>query len=267
MSYHERRKSSLIKTKEEIGKMEKACRIVADTLSLMKQYVVEGKETSELDKVAEDYILSKGAKPAFKGFQVDDKIFPYTLCISINEEIVHGMPGTRKFQKNDVVSVDCGAEKDGYFGDSAVTYIVGEGTSEDRRLLRITEESLFCGIKQAVENNKLYDISRAVQEHAEKAGFTLTRELVGHGIGTKMHEEPPIPNFVPTLLYRKYYPNVKLQNGMALAIEPMVHYGKQYTKVRKDGWTYVTADGSNAAHFEHTIVVDGNKAIILTLRD
>lgn len=266
MSYHERR-SSLIKNKDEIKKMEVAGRIVAETLSLMKKYVVEGKSTSELDQVAEDYIRSKGATPAFKGYEVDSKIFPYTLCISINEEIVHGMPGSRILQKNDVVSIDCGAEKDGYFGDSAVTYIVGEGTSEDRKLLRVTEEALFCGIKQAVENNKLFDVSRAIQEHAEKNGFSLTRELVGHGIGTHMHEEPPVPNYVPSLLYRKYYPNVKLQNGMAIAIEPMVHYGKQYTKVLKNGWTYVTADGSNAAHFEHTVVINGDKALILTLRD
>eukprot|EP01107_Rhizomastix_libera_P009850 TRINITY_DN26044_c0_g1_i1.p1 TRINITY_DN26044_c0_g1~~TRINITY_DN26044_c0_g1_i1.p1 ORF type:complete len:268 (+),score=-26.82 TRINITY_DN26044_c0_g1_i1:252-1055(+) len=256
-----------LKNAEDIKLMEISCRIVADTLSHLKSYVKPGVETIELDKIAEDFILSKGGRPAFKGYRVGRETFPYTLCISVDEVVVHGMPGSRKLKEGEIVSIDVGAEKNGFYGDSAVTYPVGKISEAKERLLKVTEESLFKGIAQAVENNKIYDVSRAIQEHCEKAGYSLTRELVGHGIGKRLHEEPPVPNFVPALLHRNRFPNVKLQTGLAIAIEPMVHMGKKEVATLKDGWTVVTQDGTPAAHFEHTIVVNKNEPIILTLRD
>lgn len=256
-----------IKTEKDIDFIEKSCRIVAETLILVGKYIKPGIETIELDKIAEDYIRSQGAKPAFLGYEVDDRFFPNTLCISIDEEIVHGIPGNRKIIEGEIVSVDCGAEKDGYFGDSAVTFAVGEISQEKQKLMKITEESLYLGISQAVSGNKIYDISRTIQEFVEKNGFSLTRELVGHGIGKELHEEPPVPNFVPPLLHRNKYPNVKLVPSMALAIEPMVHAGTKAVRKLNDGWTIVTADKKPSAHFEHTVIIDNDKPIILTLRN
>jgi methionyl aminopeptidase len=255
-----------IRTAEEIKKIERACRIVADTLSLVAKAVKPGVETAELDKLAEDYIRSKNAEPAFKGYQVGDKYFPATLCISIDSEVVHGIPSERKLEEGQIVSIDCGAELDGYFGDSALTVAVGEISDEKAELMKVTEESLFLGLEQAVNNNKLYDISKAIQEHCEGKGYSLTRELTGHGIGEHLHEPPSVPNFVPPLLHRNVFPNVKLRTGMALAIEPMVHMGRKEIVTLPDGWTVVTKDGSPAAHFEHTIIVQENKPLILTLR-
>ncbi len=256
-----------IKTNAEVIALEKACRIVAETFNTIAKYMKPGVSTLLLDKIAEDYILSHNAKPAFKGYKVDRKAFPNTLCISINEEVVHGIPSERQLQEGDIVSVDCGAEIGGYFGDSAVTYAIGAISREKQMLMKVTEEALFKGIEQAIDGNKLYDVSKAIQSHAESNGFSLTRELVGHGIGKELHEEPPVPNFVPPLLQRKRFPNVKLLSNMAIAIEPMVHAGRQQVKTLRDGWTYVTADGSPAAHFEHTVIIDKGKANILTLRD
>ncbi|TAL69481.1 MAG: type I methionyl aminopeptidase [Bacteroidetes bacterium] len=256
-----------IKTENEISKIEKSCRIVAETLTLIGKYMVAGTETMEIDRIAEDFILSKGAKPAFKGYVVDGKKFPYTLCISINDEVVHGMPGRRKLEEGQIASIDCGAELDGYFGDSAVTYAVGNVTEEKLRLMSTTQEALMLGIEKAVSKNKVYDISRAIQEFVEGKGYSVTRELVGHGIGKNLHEEPPVPNFVPPLLHRSKYPNIKLEKGMALAIEPMVHQGTKFVKTEADGWTVRTVDGKPAAHFEHTVIVDDNYPLILTVRD
>ncbi len=256
-----------IKTESQITKLEKACRIVAETFNVIKPLMQVGMTTLEIDKVAEDYIRSKNAKPAFKGYEVEGKFFPGTLCISINEEVVHGIPSERKLKDGDIVSVDCGAELNGYFGDSAVTFAIGNISPEDERLMKVTNESLFKGIENAVAGKKLYDISRAIQEHCESNGYSLTRELVGHGIGKNLHEEPPVPNFVPPLLYRSRYPNIKLRKGIALAIEPMVHRGKKEIRSLQDGWTIVTADKSTAAHFEHTVIIENDKALILTLRD
>ena len=249
-------------TPDDIKGIEKACRIVAETFIELEKYLKSDTETIEIDRIAEDFIRTKGAVPAFKGYHG----FPYTLCISINDEVVHGMPGNRKIKVGDIVSIDCGAQLNGYFGDSANTYPIGEISDLKAKLLRVTSEALYKGIEQARNNNKVYDISRAVQTHCEKEGFSLTRELVGHGIGKKLHEEPAIPNFVPPLLHRADYPNVKLTNGMAIAIEPMVHAGTYHVFTEDDGWTVKTKDGKPAAHFEHTVIVNDNKAIILTLK-
>jgi methionyl aminopeptidase len=258
--------SPAVKTAEQIVKIEKACRIVAETLKLMEKSVRPGIETIELDRIAEDYIRSQGAEPAFKGYKVDNRYFPYTLCVSIDDEVVHGMPGGRKLIEGEIVSIDCGCKLDGYYGDSAITVGVGEVDAEKQKLMKITEESLLLGIEQALHGNKLYDISKAIQHHCESNGFSLTRELTGHGIGANLHEEPAIPNFVPPLLHRSRMPNVGLLTGNALAIEPMVHAGTYQVVTTKDGWTVKTKDGRPSAHFEHTVIVQDKKALILTLR-
>lgn len=250
---------------DDVRKLEAACRIVADTFSHLRQFIKPGVTTIELDAIAEDYIRSHGAEPAFKGYDVDGKIFAYTLCISIDEEVVHGMPGTRKLKEGQIISVDCGAQKDGWFGDSAYTYPVGEISTDKQRLLTVTQEALALGIEQAVDGNKVYEIGRAIQAHVEKNGFSVVRELVGHGIGQHLHEEPPVPNFVPGLLHRSQYPNVKLTTGMALAIEPMVNMGSFHVHTASDEWTVYAADGKPSAHFEHTVLIDGKTPRILTL--
>ncbi|MFZ9869858.1 MAG: type I methionyl aminopeptidase [Candidatus Kapaibacteriota bacterium] len=251
-------------TTEEIVKIEAACRIVADTLAEVGRHVAAGVTTRELDAIAEDFIRTRNGIPAFKGYVVDGKEFPSSLCISIDEEVVHGMPGARQLKTGQIVSVDCGVQLDGYFGDSAYTFAVGEISTDKQRLLDATQESLRLAIEQAVEGNRMYDISRAVQTCVEKQGFSVVRELVGHGIGRHLHEEPPVPNFVPGLLHRSRYPNVKLRSGMALAIEPMVNMGSFQVHTASDGWTVYAADGKPSAHFEHTVVIQGNKPLILT---
>lgn len=260
-------RKNLIRTADEIKLMEDSSRIVAEVLSMLEKYVKPGVETIELDKIAEDYILSKGGRPAFKGYGDPRNPFPGTLCISIDNVVVHGIPGHRKLREGEIVSLDCGVEKLGFFGDSAVTYAVGEVSEEKKRLMKVTEEALMKGIAQACSGKKVYDISGAVQKHCESNGYSLTRELVGHGVGKRLHEEPPIPNFVPALLYRNQFPNMKLMNGMGLAIEPMVHMGKKEVYTSDDGWTVLTMDESPAAHFEHTVVVNDNNPIILTIRE
>lgn len=251
-------------TAEEIVKMEKACRIVADVLNHMKGFVKPGVTTGELDAIVEDFILTRGGEPAFKGYDVDGKIFPSSACISIDEEVVHGMPGQRALKEGQIVTVDVGVRYDGYYGDSAYTYAVGEISTEKQRLLDVTKESLRRGIEQAVDGNRVYDIAKAVQTYVENQGFSVVRELVGHGIGRHLHEEPTVPNFVPGLLHRSRFPNAKLKNGMALAIEPMVNMGLFHVHTASDGWTVYAADGKPSAHFEHTIVIDGTTPKILT---
>lgn len=251
-------------TAEEIVKMEKACRIVADVLNHMKGFVKPGITTGELDAIVEDFILTRGGEPAFKGYDVDGKVFPSSACISIDEEVVHGMPGQRALKEGQIVTVDVGVRYDGYYGDSAYTYAVGEISTEKQRLLDVTKESLRRGIEQAVDGNRVYDIAKAVQTYVENQGFSVVRELVGHGIGRHLHEEPPVPNFVPGLLHRSRFPNAKLKNGMALAIEPMVNMGLFHVHTASDGWTVYAADGKPSAHFEHTIVIDGTTPKILT---
>lgn len=258
-----------IKTEKEIDLIEKSCRIVAETLKELEKYVKPGATTLELDTIAEDYIRSKGGIPAFKNYQPDKSVYPFpgTLCTSIDEEVVHGIPSERKLEEGQIVSIDCGCEKDGYFGDSAVTYAVGKISEEKQKLMDATNEALFKGIEAATEGNKIFDIAREIQTYVEKRGYSVTRELVGHGIGSRLHEEPPVPNFVPPLLHRQSYPNVKLKSNMTIAIEPMVHMGKRSVISLANKWTIVTADKSPAAHFEHSICVRKDKAFILTLRD
>lgn len=247
----------------DIKLMEIPCRIVSDTLTHISKYIKHGIETKELDRIAEDFIKTRNAEPAFKNYNN----FPSTLCISIDEEVVHGLPSERKLVEGQIVSIDCGAKCNGFVGDSAVTFPVGNISDEKKKLLKVTEEALLLGIAQAVDKAKIYDISYAIQTHCEKNGYSLTRELTGHGIGRKLHMEPAIPNFVPSLLQKKIIPNKKLINGLGLAIEPMVHLGLKETYLAKDKITVITRDGSPAAHFEHTIIVNGQSPIILTLRN
>lgn len=254
-------------TGEEIKKMGAASRIVADVLNHMKGFVKPGVTTIELDAIVEDFIRTRGGEPAFKGYEVDGKLFPSSACISVDEEVVHGMPGQRMLKEGQIVTIDVGVQLDGFFGDSAYTYGVGEISTDKQRLLDATKESLRLGIEQAIDGNRVYDIARAVQTHVEKQGFSVVRELVGHGIGRHLHEEPPVPNFVPGLLHRSRFPNAKLKTGMALAIEPMVNMGLFHVHTASDGWTVYTADGKPSAHFEHTIVIDGATPRILTLME
>ena len=256
-----------IRTDDEISKMEAACRIVADVLNHVRGYVKPGVTTLELDAIVEDFIRTRGGEPAFKGYEVDGKLFPSSICVSVDEEVVHGMPGQRMLKEGQIVTVDVGVQLDGYFGDSAYTFGVGEISTDKQRLLDATKESLALGIEQAIDGNRVYDIARAVQTHVEKQGFSVVRELVGHGIGRHLHEEPPVPNFVPGLLHRSRFPNARLKTGMALAIEPMVNMGLFHVHTASDGWTVYAADGKPSAHFEHTIVIDGATPRILTLME
>ncbi len=258
---------SALKTNDELLLIEESCRIVADTLVLLKDYVKPGVTTIELDRIAEDYVKSKDGYPAFKGFQVGKLVFPSSLCISVNEEVIHGIPGKRVLNDGDVVSLDCGVIKNGYYGDSAITYPVGNISVEDNKLLEVTEKSLLLGIEQVKLGNSIYDMSRVIQTYVESNGFSLTREYCGHGLGKELHEFPAVPNFVPPLLQRKDFPNIKFFNNMVIAIEPMVHFGKKDIRVLQDRWTVVTKDGSKAAHFEHTVVVNNNNPLILTSRN
>lgn len=244
----------ILKSQREINYLRDAGKIVAETLAELKKAVKPEVTTQELDTIAEDYIKSCGAIPAFKGYQG----FPGNICASVNEEVVHGIPGLRKLKNGDTISIDMGAVINGYYGDAAITVPVGEIDSELQQLLKVTEESLYKGIEQAVVDNHLGDISHAVQNHAEQYGFGVVRDYVGHGIGRKMHEDPQIPNYgLPGR-------GPRLKSGMTLAIEPMINLGTHEVKVLKDGWTVVTADRKSSAHFEHTIAITPEGPEILT---
>jgi methionyl aminopeptidase len=251
----------LIKSKKEIDYIRESCKIVAETLLLLKKNVKPGVSTFELDKIAEDYILSNDAKSAFKGYSQGGSLkFPGCICTSINEEVVHGIPSSmRKLVEGDIISLDCGVVKNNFFGDAAISVAVGDVSEELKKLLKVTEESLYKGIEQAVVDNRLHDVSFAVQEHCEANGFSVVRDLCGHGVGKRLHEEPSIPNFG----VRGTGP--KLKKGMTLAIEPMVNLGSYEVKVGFDGWTILAADGLPSAHFEHTIAIEDSKPEILTV--
>ncbi|MEW5993294.1 MAG: type I methionyl aminopeptidase [Candidatus Zixiibacteriota bacterium] len=244
-----------LKTKEEIEIMRRAGRVVALTLDMVAQEIRPGMTTAELDRLIEDFIRSHGAIPAFKNYRG----FPASACISIDDEVVHGIPGERIMQEGEIVSVDVGSIVDGYYGDSARTYAIGDISRTKARLMDVTQNCLAAGIDKARTGNKLGAISTAVQRMAEAAGYGVVRELVGHGIGRNMHEEPQVPNFG----FEDDGPD--LQPGMVLAIEPMINMGTFRVKTLPDGWTVVTADGQPSAHFEHTVAISDGEPEILTL--
>jgi methionyl aminopeptidase len=242
--------------------MRRSGLLVHKILQELAKMVEEGVTTQDLEAAAEKMVRDAGAKPAFKGYytQSAGSKYPYVLCTSVNSEIVHGMPSAkRKLKQGDIVSIDTGVELEGYFGDSAVTVPVGEIGEEARRLLKVTEEALELAIEKARNGNRLFDVCGAVQTHVEGNGFSVVREMVGHGIGTRLHEEPQIPNYVD-----RRNENPRLKEGMVLAIEPMVNAGAPEMKVLKDRWTAVTKDGSNSAHFEHCVAVTSNGPWVLT---
>jgi methionyl aminopeptidase len=245
----------ILKTPDEIAVMAKASRVVAEALEVLKTAVKPGVTTDELDRLAEAEIRGRGAIPAFKGY----RNYPKTLCASVNEQVVHGIPSKRVLKEGDIVGLDLGAIVDGFYGDSAVTVAVGRIDEKTATLVRVTEESLSLAIQQARVGNRLSDISHAVQQHVEAAGYSVVTEFVGHGIGRQLHEEPQVPN------YGKPGQGPRLQPGMVLAIEPMVNMGGSAVRVLDDRWTAVTVDGSLSAHFEHTIAIQqSGPALILS---
>ena len=230
---------------DEIEMISKSCQIVADTIDMITEFVVPGCIVSDLDKKAESYIKSRGARPAFKGYMG----FPSTLCVSIEDAVVHGIPGEIELEEGQIVGIDCGAELNGFYGDHAKTFAVGNISEDKKNLMTVTEESLYKGIEKATPGNIVGDIGCAVQTHAEANGYSVVRELVGHGIGENLHEDPQVPN------YGSPNQGYKLHAGMCIAIEPMINLGSREIYTDKDGWTILTADGKASAHFEHTIAI------------
>ncbi|EAX47596.1 methionine aminopeptidase, type I [Thermosinus carboxydivorans Nor1] len=244
----------ILKSDRELNYLRDAGKVVAKTLAEVKKAVKPDVTTLELDRIAEEYIKGCGATPAFKGYHG----FPGNICTSVNEEVVHGIPGLRKLKNGDNVSIDIGAVINGYYGDAAITVPVGEVDAEVQKLLDVTEEALYKGIEQAVAGNRLSDISHAIQKHAEAHGYGVVRDYVGHGIGRNMHEDPQIPNYGPPGR------GPRLKAGMTLAIEPMVNMGTHEVKALDDGWTVVTLDRKPSAHFEHTVAILPDGPEILT---
>jgi len=248
----------VLKSDAELNKLYAANQIVARTLRLLSEKIEPGMTTAALDALAEQTIRAEGAEPAFKGYHG----FPSALCISINEQVVHGIPGKRRIKNGDVVSLDVGVLLDGFYGDAALTVPVGDIAPAARKLLRVTEESLYKGIEKAVPGGRLADISAAVQRHVEDHGFSVVRDFVGHGIGRSLHEDPQIPNFYSPAAF-----NPRLKAGMVLALEPMVNQGTHKVRVLHDGWTAVTQDGKLSAHYEHTVAVTAEGPWILSRLD
>ncbi len=245
-----------IKSKRELALMRHASRIVAEVLELMEKHVYPEVTTLELEKLADRYIRKAGGLPAFKGYQG----FPASICTSINDEVVHGIPSLRQLQLGDIISIDVGVVYKGYFGDAASTFAVGEVAPEALKLIEVTAKSLEVGLSEARHGNRLSDISHAIQSYVENHGFSVVRNYVGHGIGNQMHEEPQIPNFGPPGR------GPRLSSGMVFAIEPMVNEGAWQVETKADNWTIVTLDGSLSAHFEHTVaVVDGCPEVLTVL--
>ena len=247
-----------LKTEEEIELIRESCLLVSKTIAEVEKNIKEGVSTIALDKIAETFIRDNGAAPAFKGYRKDKLVFDYTLCVSVNEQVVHGVPGNYVLKNGDIVSVDCGVLKNGFFGDSAYTFAVGEISPEKKQLLSVTKESLFKGIENAAAGKRIGDIGSAVEAYVRKFGYGIVRELVGHGIGRDLHEAPEVPN------YGKRGSGMKLEEGLVIAIEPMINMGSRDITTEKDGWTISTVDKRPSAHFEHTIAVRKNKAEILT---
>jgi len=247
-----------LKSAREIEVMRRANIIVAEILQELKQRVAPGVTTLELDALAEELTLKKKATPAFKGYTVAGRVFPRSLCASINEEIVHGIPSPRALREGDIIGLDFGVIYNGFYGDSALTVGVGRVSEDAKRLVEVTERALYNGIEQLHEGKRLGDLGFTVQQTAENAGFSVVRAFVGHGIGKKLHEEPPVPNF------GEPDRGLRLKEGMVLAIEPMINAGGSEVEIKEDGWTAVTKDGSWAAHFEHSVAITKNGPYILS---
>lgn len=241
----------------EVKALSESCQILSDTLNKVEKNIFPGQSVIELDKIAEDYIISCNAKPAFKGYEG----FPATLTVSIDDEIVHGIPKNKTLKEGQIISIDCGVIKNDFYSDSARTIAVGKISDEKQKLLDVTKKALDIGIQNALVGNKIFDISNSIQEYVESEGFSIVRELVGHGIGRQLHIKPQVPNFsipaTPDL-------DVVLKEGMCLAIEPMVNVGSRHIKTDSDGWTIRTKDGSSSAHFEHSILITKFQPRILT---
>lgn len=244
-----------LKNSTEISYIRQACRIVAQLLDYLRDIAAPGVTTGWLDAKAEEFIHKRGGLPAFKNYNG----YPASICTSVNDQVIHGIPGPYRLQEGDLLSIDVGVVKEGYFGDAAVSLAVGRVPGDHLRLLEATEGALYAGIEQAVHDNHVSDISMAVQDHVESRGFSVVRDFVGHGVGRQLHEEPPIPN------YKTPGRGPRLVEGMTLAIEPMVNLGSHQVRVLEDRWTVVTGDGKPSAHFEHTILVAGGEADILTV--
>jgi methionyl aminopeptidase len=251
----------VLKSPAEIDKMRRAGQIVAEVLDTMRERVAPGVTTAELNELAESIIRKYDAIPSFLGYPPGSAHpFPASICASVNEELVHGIPGPRELNEGDIISIDVGAILDGYHGDAAITLPVGEVSSEAERLLRVTEAALYEGIATAKVGNRSGDISAAIQTYVEGQGYTVVREYTGHGIGRQMHEDPQVPN------YGRLGQGVRLRKGMTIALEPMVLVGKRQVRTLDDHWTVVSCDGKLTAHFEHTIAITGGAAEILTRR-
>lgn len=244
-----------IRNEAEIEKLRKSARILVKTFEKIENTICAGTTTQDLDRIAEETILSNGAKPAFKGYHG----YPATICTSVNDQVVHGIPAAVKLKDGDILSVDIGVVLNGYFSDAAKTYTIGTVSDSNRKLLRVTREALYKGIEQCCKGNYLSDISNAIQVHVEKHNFSVVRALVGHGIGTALHEEPQIPN------YGKPGNGPKLKSGMVFALEPMVNEGGPEVNILEDGWTVQTRDKSSSAHFEHMIVIRNSEPEVLTI--
>ncbi|MBP1597911.1 MAG: map [Acidobacteria bacterium] len=243
-----------LKSKRELEIMRDAGRIVAEILDLLRPHCLAGVRTRDLDRIAEEETIKRSAQPAFKGYRG----YPASLCASVNQEVVHGIPGNRELRQGDIISLDYGVIYKGYHGDASVTVPIGEVAPEILNLLRVTEECLYLGIDQAVPGNHLSDISRAIQNHAESHGYSVVKELGGHGIGKRMHEEPMVLNYVTNGR------GIRMQPGLVLALEPMLNLGADAIRTLSDGWTVVTADGKPSAHFEHTVAITPEGPEILT---
>ncbi len=244
----------IYKSPKEIEKIRAAGSIVSKTLKLLFENLKPGVTTQKLDGIAEEFIISQGAVPSFKGYNG----FPGSICVSIDNEVVHGIPGPRTFREGQIVGIDVGAYKNGYHGDAAWTFPVGDIEDADKQLMKIGEECLFKGIDKARVGNRIGDIGEAIQNHAEKHGYSVVRDLVGHGIGKKLHEEPQVPH------YGKAGTGLELKPGLVIAVEPMINAGVFQVKMMDDNWTIVTADGKRSVHFEHTIAVTENGPMVLT---
>jgi len=245
----------IIKSQAEIKKIAAACRIVAEIIEKLKTFVGAGVSTADMESFADSEIRRKKALPAFKGYRG----YPASVCVSVNDQVVHGIPSrTVELRGGDIVSIDIGVVLDGFYGDAAITLPVGDISDEASRLIKTTEDAFYAGMEKAVVGNRVSDISYAIQEHVESNGFSVVRAFVGHGIGRSLHEEPQVPNF------GKPGHGPRLKTGMTMAVEPMVNAGGPDVRILDDGWTAVTADGSLSAHYEHTVVITGNGAEILT---